>query len=52
MLDLLAEACTRFKLEGRRGIDWVYFFGMTDQDRLDFDCFLVRTDSGSVFAVW
>lgn len=40
-LDLLADACARFKREGMRGVDWT-FFNMSAQERLDFDCFLVR----------
>ncbi len=42
-LDLLAMACTRAKLEGvEAACSWVYFMQTTEQDRLDFDCFLVR----------
>lgn len=41
LLDLLAEAVSRYKREGSRGIDWT-FDHMSDQDRLAFDLWLVR----------
>ena len=41
-LDLLADAVSRYKREGRRGIDWT-FMHMADADRLKFDGFLVQT---------
>jgi hypothetical protein len=41
ILDLLAEAATRYKREGRRGIDWT-FDHTTDEERLAFDLFLVK----------
>lgn len=42
-LDLLAQACAQVKVYGfERGWSWTYFHGMTAQDKLDFDCFLVR----------
>ena len=42
ILDRLAEACARFKAEGRRGIDWT-FDHTSERERLAFDLFLVRT---------
>ena len=42
-LDLLAQACQRAKIAGvESAVSWTYHFCMTAQDRLDFDCFLVR----------
>jgi hypothetical protein len=40
-IDLLTEACQRFKREGRRGIDWV-FDHMSSRERLAFDLWLVE----------
>ena len=42
-LDLLAQACERARREGfDAAISWTYHMQMSAQDRLDFDCFLVR----------
>jgi hypothetical protein len=43
ILDLLADACARYRLEGSRGIDWTLFQVMNAAERLAFDVFLVRT---------
>ena len=42
ILDCLAEACTRFRADGTRGIDWTWFRSMTPDERLAFDTFLVK----------
>lgn len=42
ILDLLADASQRYKQEGPRGADWTWFQGMTAEERLAFDLFLVK----------
>ena len=42
VLELLANACARYRLEGERGAQWV-LCGMTDAERDAFDQYLVRT---------
>jgi hypothetical protein len=41
ILDLLADACSRYRLEGSRGVSWT-FDSMTPRERLAFDLFLVK----------
>lgn len=41
ILDRLAEACKRFKMEGARGVDWTWDH-MSSAERLAFDLFLVK----------
>lgn len=43
ILDLIADACTRYKQEGQRGIDWTFHMSMSAREKLAFDIFLVRT---------
>ena len=44
-LDLLAYACKSAAHDGlEAAISWTYHRVMSAQDRLDFDCFLVRTN--------
>jgi hypothetical protein len=50
ILDLLADACARYRLEGDRGIDWTVMH-MSSADRLAFDLFLVRTRDPLAFEV-
>ena len=42
ILDCLADAVTRYKVEGARGAQWTWFQGMTADEHLAFDLFLVR----------
>jgi len=43
MLDIVTEAVQRYKLEGRRGIDWT-FDHMSTEERLAFDLWLVKME--------
>ena len=42
ILDFLTEAVHRYIQEGDQGISWVFFQGMTSDDRLRFDLWLVK----------
>jgi hypothetical protein len=41
ILDLLADAVSRYKQDGDRGVAWTFQW-MTDEERIAFDLFLVR----------
>ena len=44
VLDMLADACARAKRDGiDSAIAWTYHRVMTAQDRVDYDCYLLRT---------
>lgn len=57
ILDLLADACARYRREGERGAQWTLCY-MTVDERLAFDLFLVRTkdplawEAGTVTHRW
>jgi hypothetical protein len=48
ILDLIADACKRERTPGCGGAAWT-FLHMTEQERLAFDLFLVRTGDSLAF---
>jgi hypothetical protein len=49
ILDIIVSAVQRYKSEGMRGIEWVFDRSMTQEDKLAFDLFLVRTKDSLAF---
>lgn len=43
ILDCIADACNRLRKGDPAGIQWAWFQGMTEDEHLAFDLFLVRT---------